>query len=255
MPPDDTRSAQSYGPAAVKVLGLGGRIRNWFLTGVIVTGPLAITLYLVWWFVDTIDNWVKRLVPNSFWPDSLLPLRLPGLGVVLALLALTLLGFLAANLAGRSLIRLGEAMLARMPVVRSIYKGAKQIFETVFSSSGTTFRKVGMIEFPGEGKWSIVFICAPPGPSFAGQLSSKDYISVFLPCTPNPTTGFYFFLPAREVIELPISPDDAIKLIVSCGVIQPDGAAVIAEISAANVSQREDIRSNAQFPIVLPPGV
>jgi uncharacterized membrane protein len=232
MPPDDTIPVQSYVPAAaVKVPGLGGRIRNWFLTGVIVAGPLAITLYIVWWFVDTIDNWVKSLVPNSFWPA-----QLPGLGVVLAFFALTSLGFLAANLAGRSLIRFGEAMLARMPVVRSIYKSAKQVFETVFSSSGTSFRRVGMIEFPGEGKWSIVFICAPPGPSFAGQLSRSDYISVFLPCTPNPTTGFYFFLPAREVIELPISPDDAIKLIVSCGVIQPETAAVIAEIASKRVS-------------------
>jgi uncharacterized membrane protein len=233
VPPDEMPYSQSYGPAAmVKVPGLGGRVRNWFLTGVIVAGPLATTVYIVWWFVDTIDNWVKSLVPNGFWPDSYLPLQVPGLGVVLAFLALTLLGFLAANLAGRTLIRLGEAMLARMPVVRSIYKSAKQIFESVFSGSGTTFRKVGMIEFPSEGKWSIVFICTPPGASLSGHLPSKEYISVFLPCTPNPTTGFYFFLPAHEVIELPISPDDAVKLIVSCGVIQPDVRAVIAEIGS-----------------------
>jgi uncharacterized membrane protein len=231
MPTEDFPPSHNYGPALIaKSPGLGGRIRNWFLTGVIVAGPLATTVYIVWWFIDTIDNWVKRLVPDGFWPGSYVPLRLPGLGVVLAFSGLTLLGFLAANLAGRSLIRLGEAMLARMPVVRSIYKSAKQIFETVFSSSGTTFRRVGMIEFPGDGKWSLVFICSPPGAAFAGHLSSKDYISVFLPCTPNPTTGFYFFIPACEVIELPISPDDAVKLIVSCGVIQPDGAAA-AEIS------------------------
>ncbi len=209
--------------------GLGGRIRNWFLTGVIVAGPLAITASIVWWFVDTIDNWVKRLIPVSFWPDSFLPFQLHGLGVVFAFLGLTLLGFLAANLAGRSFIRLGEATLARMPVVRSIYKGAKQIFETVFSQSGATFRKVGMIEYPGNGQWSLVFICTPPGAIIAGHLSNEEHISVFLPCTPNPTTGFYFFLPSRDVIELPISPDDAVKLIVSCGVIQPDSHAVVAE--------------------------
>jgi len=232
MPAENKPSSHNYGQALIgKGPGLGGRIRNWFLTGVIVAGPLATTVYIVWWFVDTIDNWVKRLVPDGFWPDSYVPLRIPGLGVVLAFCGLTLLGFLAANLAGRSLIRLGEAMLARMPVVRSIYKSAKQIFETVFSSSGTTFRKVGMIEFLGEGKWSLVFICTPPGAAFAGHLSSKEYISVFLPCTPNPTTGFYFFIPAHEVIELPISPDDAVKLIVSCGVIQPDIASAAAELS------------------------
>jgi uncharacterized membrane protein len=231
LPPEKLTPSQGFGPdVTVKGPGLGGRIRNWFLTGVIIAGPLATTAYIVWWFVDTIDNWVKRLVPVSFWPDSYLPFPLPGLGVVFAFFGLTLLGFLAANLAGRSLLRFGEAMLARMPVVRSIYKSAKQIFETVFSNSGSTFRKVGMIEFPGEGKWSIVFICTPPGPAIAGHLSSKEFVSVFLPCTPNPTTGFYFYLPAREVIELPISPDDAIKLIVSCGVVQPDANAVIAEI-------------------------
>jgi len=229
--PDDMPATLSYGPAVmVKSPGLGGRIRNWFLTGVVVAGPLATTTYIVWWFIDTIDNWVKGLVPVSFLPDSYLPFQLPGVGVVLAFFGLTLLGFLAANLAGRTLIKFGEAVLARMPIVRSIHKGAKQIFETVFSNSNTTFRKVGMIEFPGEGKWSLVFICAPPGASLASHLSSMEYVSVFLPCTPNPTTGFYFFLPKREVIELAISPDDAVKLIVSCGVIQPDASAVLAEI-------------------------
>ncbi len=210
--------------------GLGGRIRNWFLTGVIVAGPLATTVYIVWWVVDTIDNWVKRIVPVSFWPDRFLPFPLPGFGVIFAFLALTLLGFLAANLAGRTLIRLGEELLARMPIVRSIYKSVKQIFETVFSQSGTSFRKVGMIEFPGKGTWSLVFICTSPAASIAAHLPDEEHVSVFLPCTPNPTTGFYFFLPARDVIELQISPDDAAKLIVSCGVIQPDAHAVIAEI-------------------------
>jgi len=221
---------QGASPAVgLKGPSLGGRIRNWFLAGVIVAGPLATTAYIVWWVVDTIDSSVKRLVPVRFWPDNFLPFQLPGLGVVFAFLGLTLLGFLAANLAGRSFIRLGEATLARMPVVRSIYKSAKQIFETAFSQSGATFRKVGMIEYPGEGRWSLVFICTPPGAIIAGHLSNEEHISVFLPCTPNPTTGFYFFLPSRDVIELPISPDDAVKLIVSCGVIQPEPHAVVAE--------------------------
>ncbi len=144
---------------------VGARIRNWFLTGVVVAGPLAVTTYIVWWFVNTIDSWVRGLVPKDVLPDAYLPFRVPGLGVVVVFLGLTLLGFLAANLAGRSLIRLGEAMLARMPVVRSIYKSVKQIFETAFSQSGATFRKVGLIEFPGKGAWSIVFISTPPGAS------------------------------------------------------------------------------------------
>jgi uncharacterized membrane protein len=213
--------------------GLGARIRTWFLTGVVVAGPLAITAYLVWWFVDTVDSWVKKLVPIWLWPDSHLPFRLPGLGVIFAFLGLTLLGFLAANLAGRTLITLGETILERMPVIRSIYKSVKQIFETVFSQSGTSFRKVGLVEFPVKGTWSLVFISSPPGEGVAAHLPAGDYVSVFLPCTPNPTTGFYFYLPAHEVIEVPLSPDDAAKLIMSCGVIQPEGQAALAAMAEA----------------------
>jgi uncharacterized membrane protein len=210
--------------------GLGGRIRNWFLTGVIVAGPLAVTAYIVWWFINTVDTWVKRVVPTQFQPETYLPFDVPGFGVIVAFVGLTLLGFLTANLAGRSLIRLGEAILARMPIIRSIYKSVKQIFETVFSQSETSFRRVGMIEFPGKGNWTLVFITAPPGPGIGEHLPDGDHISVFLPCTPNPTTGFYFFLPARDVIEVPLSPDNAAKLIMSCGVIQPEAKALIAEI-------------------------
>jgi uncharacterized membrane protein len=238
LPPQTLSQPPGNDPyVVIRGPGLGGRLRNWFLTGVIVAGPLAVTAYIVWWFVDTIDTWVKRLVPVKFWPDTYLPFQLPGLGVIFALLGLTLLGCLAANLAGRSLIRLGEALLARMPIVRSIYKSVKQIFETVFSQSGTTFRKVGLIEYPGKGAWSLVFIASPPGHTVRKHLpASEDYISVFLPCTPNPTTGFYFFLPARDVIEVPLSPDAAAKLIMSCGVIQPEAMA-IAKIAQKRVQE------------------
>ncbi|WOJ88220.1 DUF502 domain-containing protein [Methylocapsa polymorpha] len=218
--------------------GLGGRIRNWFLTGVIVAGPLAVTASIVWWFVDTVDTWVRHFLPSKLWPETYLALPLPGFGVIFVFLGLTLLGFLAANLAGRTLIRLGEAILARMPVVRSIYKSVKQIFETAFSQSGTSFRKVGLIEFPSKGSWSLVFITAPPGVALSEHLPQGEaHISVFLPCTPNPTTGFYFFLPAREVIELPLSPDAAAKLIMSCGVIQPDANAVVAAMATKHVHE------------------
>jgi uncharacterized membrane protein len=141
--------------------GFGSRIRNWFLTGVVIAGPLAVTAYLVWWFIDAVDGGVKKLVPVEYWPDTHLPFRLPGLGVIIAFIALTLLGFLAANLAGRTLIKIGEMILDRMPVVRGIYKSVKQIFETLFSQSGTSFRKVGLVEFPAKGMWSLVFISTP----------------------------------------------------------------------------------------------
>jgi uncharacterized membrane protein len=241
-------SATSHGSHAISPKGpsLGGRIRNWFLTGVVIAGPLAVTAYIVWWFVDTVDSLVKKLVPVSFWPDTYLPFRLPGLGVIFAFLGLTLLGFLAANLAGRTLIALGEAILNRMPIVRSIYKSVKQIFETLFSQSGTTFRRVGLVEFPAKGNWSLVFISAPPGEKLAAFLpSGEDLVSVFLPCTPNPTTGFYFFLPAREIIEIPLTPDDAAKLIMSCGVIQPETQMALATMAEAAKREKTETESAA----------
>ena len=131
---------------------------------------------------------------------------------------------IAANLAGRTLLRLGERILDRMPVIRGIYKSVKQIFETVFSQNGTGFRKVGLVQFPMEGMWSIVFLSTAPGPMVKDNIpnATEDFISVFLPCTPNPTTGFYFYVPSKDVIEIPMSPEQAAKLIMSAGLIQPE---------------------------------
>jgi uncharacterized membrane protein len=200
----------------------GARLRNYFLTGLVIAGPLAVTAWIVWWFINTIDSWVTPLIPTVLRPDRYLPFHMPGVGVVVALVGLTLLGFLAANLAGRTLIRLGEAILDRMPVVRGIYKSVKQIFETIFSQSGTSFRRVGLVEFPAKGNWSVVFISSPPGGTVLDNLPGDEHLGVFLPCSPNPTTGFFFYLPAREVVEIPMTPDDAAKLIMSAGLIQPE---------------------------------
>ena len=199
------------------------RLRNYFLTGLIFTGPLAITAYITWWVITLIDGWVKPFVPERYLPEAYLPFSIPGFGLVIAFIGLTLIGFLAANLIGRGLIDLGEMVLARMPVVRGLYRGVKQVFETLFSIEGTSFRTVGMVEFPVKGTWSIVFIAAPAGPEVQGRLpTAGDYVGVFLPCTPNPTTGFFFYLPRADVIELAMSVDDAAKLVMSAGLIQPD---------------------------------
>lgn len=224
------------GPAKGRGMGIGARIRTWFLTGVVVAGPLAVTAAIVWWFVGTVDNAVRTLVPSRFWPDAYLPIPLPGFGVVIAFIGLTLLGFVAANLAGRTAFSIGERAFDRMPVISSIYRGAKQIFETLFTSSGSSLRRVGLIEFPSKNQWSIVFISTPPSPVLNAHLppSADERISVFLPCVPNPTTGFYFYLPARDVIELPMTPEDAAKLIMSCGVIQPEGQAALAAMAQAS---------------------
>ena len=141
-------------------------------------------------------------------------------------MALTLLGFLTANLVGRTLVEMGEWFLERMPIVRPIYRGLKQVFETLFSKSGSTFRTVGLVEFPAPGMWSLVFLSTPPGADITARLpSQEEHVSVFMPCTPNPTTGFFFYVPRRELIELDIPVEDAAKLIMTAGMIQPRGNA------------------------------
>jgi uncharacterized membrane protein len=201
---------------------VGGRIRTYFLTGLIVAGPVAITVYLIWSFVNWVDGLVQPLVPVAFRPETYLPVKIPGLGLIIVFIGLTLLGFLTANLVGRKLVEFGESILGRMPIVRPLYKGLKQVFETLFSKSGTTFRTVGLVEFPAPGMWSLVFLSSAPGSSISERLpSQEEHVSVFLPCTPNPTTGFYFYVARREVIDLDLPVEDAAKLIMSAGMIQP----------------------------------
>lgn len=204
--------------------GLGSRLRNYFLTGLVVAGPVAITIWLTWSFVTWVDDVVRPFIPVAYRPETYLPLKVPGLGLIVAILGLTLLGFLAANLVGRTLVEAGEMILERMPIVRALYRGLKQVFETIFSQSGSTFRTVGLVEFPSPGMWSLVFLSAPPGADITARLpSQEEHVAVFMPCTPNPTTGFFFYVPRREIIELDIPVEAAAKLIMSAGVIQPDG--------------------------------
>ena len=226
-------------PAAPIHRSLAARLRSWFLTGLVVFGPVAVTAYIVWWVVDTVDNWVKPWLPAGVVPDSYLPFHVPGFGLLAALVGLTALGFLTATLIGRTLLNLSDAMLDRMPFVRGVYKALKQLFETVFSQSGAQFRKVGLVEFPIKGSWSIVFISSSPGEVIGSALpGQKPMVSVFMPCTPNPTTGFFFYIPADEVVEVPITADEAAKLIMSAGLIQPAGQAALATMAEAAKLER-----------------
>ena len=209
--------------------GMGARLRNYFLTGLVVAGPLAITAWLIWSFVTWVDDLVRPLIPEMYRPETYLPVRIPGSGLVIALFALTLLGFLTHNFVGRSLVRLGDHLIDRMPIVRPIYKTVKQVFQMLFSKSGSSFRKVGLVEFPAPGMWSLVFLSQPPSRDVASRLpNGDDQISVFLPCTPNPTTGFYFYVPRKMIIELDIPVEAAATMIMSAGMIHP-GAASPAE--------------------------
>jgi uncharacterized membrane protein len=198
------------------------RVRTYFLTGLVVAGPVAITIWLVWSFVTWVDDLVRPFIPIAYRPETYLPIKVPGFGLIIAFLALTVLGFLTANLVGRTFVEIGETILERVPIVRPLYRGLKQVFETLFSKTGSSFRTVGLVEFPAPGMWSLVFLSTPPGADITTTLpSQEEYVSAFMPCTPNPTTGFFFYVLRREVIELGVSVEDAAKLLMSAGMIQP----------------------------------
>jgi len=230
--------------------GVMGRLRNYFLTGLVVAGPVAITLWLTWWFVTWVDGLVRPFVPIAYRPETYLPFGLPGSGLIVAVIALTLLGFLTANLIGRSLVELSERFLGRIPAVRAIYRAMKQVFETLFSGKGSSFRRVGLVEFPSPGMWSIVLISQPPSTDVAESLpGEEEHISVFLPCAPNPTTGFFFYVPKSKIVEVDMSAEDAATLIMSCGVVQPGSdpqkkiAALAGMANAARVANAQPLQA------------
>jgi uncharacterized membrane protein len=227
--------------------GLMFRFRNYFLTGLVVAGPVAITLYITWWFVTWVDGLVRPFVPTAYRPETYLPFGIPGSGLIVAVIGLTLLGFLTANLIGRTLVDLGERLLGRIPAVRAIYRGLKQVFETLFSGKGSSLRRVGLVEFPSPGMWSIVLISLPPNADISDNLpGQEEYISVFLPCAPNPTTGFFFYLPKSKIIEVDMSAEDAATLIMSAGVVQPGSDPQKKMAALANMANTARIANGSE---------
>jgi uncharacterized membrane protein len=215
--------------------GIVSRIRTNFLTGLVVAGPVAVTLWLVWWFVTWVDGLVRPFFPVAYRPETYLPIHIPGLGLIIVFVALTLLGSLTANLIGRKLVDFGESILSHMPIVRPIYRTAKQIFQTLFSKSESSFRKVALVEFPSPGMWSLVFLTQSPTEEIASRLPATEHVSAFMPCTPNPTTGFFFYVPKSELVELDITVEQAMTVIMSAGIVQP-GAEAHAQGSQAKLA-------------------
>lgn len=210
---------------------LGG-LRASFLTGLVVIAPIGLTVWLFWAVAGWIDGFVLPLIPGPYKPDRILdtlfgwegtPINIRGVGVVVFLLFTVVVGWLAKGIIGRSLIRWGEHIVDRMPVVRSVYNGLKQIAETVFAQSETSFDKACLVQYPRKGIWAIAFISTTAKGEIQGKIpEDQQVMSVFLPTTPNPTSGFLLFVPKSDVIELDMSVEDAAKLVISAGLVYPN---------------------------------
>jgi uncharacterized membrane protein len=213
-------------PPASRRTGFRLSLKTAFLTGIVVTAPIGLTLYLVWSFVSAIDDLVKPLIPPAYSPEAYLEIAIPGLGVVIAILFLTLIGFVTANVLGRTLVRIGERIVARMPIVRSIYGALKQLFETVLSQSSRSFREVVLVEYPRAGAWSIAFVTADTV-SAVRAATAEDAVTIYVPTTPNPTSGFLLFVPRRDLITLDMTVDEGFKFLISGGIVAPPDRAAL----------------------------
>lgn len=211
------------GPPQPRKRGLLSGLKTSFLTGLVVIAPSGLTLWLIWTAIAWIDGIVLPFVPARYHPVALFGLDVPGIGVVIFLIFAILVGWLAKGLIGSTFISWGESIVDRMPVVRSIYNAVKQIAETVFAQAETSFERACIVEYPRKGIWAIAFIST----SAKGELAAKvpgdrRLISVFLPTTPNPTSGFLLFVPEEDVILLDMKVEDAAKLVISAGLVYPN---------------------------------
>jgi uncharacterized membrane protein len=202
-------------------------LRKWLIAGLLVIVPLVITLGVLNWIIGTLDQ-TLAILPEAWQPDKLLGMHIPGFGVILTLLILLLVGGITSNFIGRKLVGWGDALVRRIPVVRSIYSSVKQVSDTVFSDSGNAFRTAVLVQWPREGVWTVAFVTGAPSGEVAAYLRD-EYLSVFVPTTPNPTGGYFVMVRKSECIELDMSVDAALKYIVSMGVVAPPDLVAIEE--------------------------
>ncbi|MBL8382365.1 MAG: DUF502 domain-containing protein [Burkholderiales bacterium] len=191
-------------------------LRRYFVAGLLVWVPLAVTIWVIRFLVTTMDG----VLPEWMIPDAIERQHIPGAGLIAVLLLVFATGVLVANFVGERLVRLWEKLLARIPIVRTIYSSVKQVSDTILSPNGQAFRKAVLVQYPREGAWTIAFLTGAPGPGVIEHLPG-EHVSVYVPTTPNPTSGFFLLLPKRDVVELSMSVDAALKYIVSMGVVAP----------------------------------
>lgn len=194
-------------------------MKKYFITGLLVLVPLFITVWVISSLIGMMDQSLF-LLPENWRPKAQLGLEIPGVGALLTLLIIFVTGLIATNFFGKQLILLWEAMLARVPVVKSIYASVKQVSDTLFSDSGNAFRQAVLVQFPRQGAWTIAFVTGKPGGDVANHLPG-DFVSIYVPTTPNPTGGYFLMMPRADVVELDMSVDEALKYIISMGVVAP----------------------------------
>ena len=196
------------------------KIRGYFLTGIIVTAPVGLTFYVSFLFIGFIDSKVRNLIPVKYHYDNILPFEIPGIGLLIVFIMLTFIGFLTAGIIGRYIIKLGERIIARLPIIRSVYGALKQIFESVLKTSSKSFREVVLIEYPRKGIWAIGFITGDTKGEVQ-EISKNKFVNVFLPTTPNPTSGFLLFVPRKDLKVLNMNVEEGIKMVISGGIVTP----------------------------------
>ena len=217
---EDVDAETQAGQKTQHTLGFGQRVRAYFLTGILITAPLFITGYLAWLFIGFVDAKVTPLLPEQYNPESYLPFGVPGLGLIILFIFLTIVGAVTAGFFGKLWLRFTERLLNRMPVVRNIYSAVKQILETVLAQQSSAFREAVLVEYPRRGLWAIAFITGRTEGEVQ-NVTEEECINIFLPTTPNPTSGFLLFVPKKDLISLSMSTEEAIKMVISGGIITP----------------------------------
>lgn len=236
-------------------VGVIARLRTYLLTGILVTAPFGITIYLGWLFIGFVDGKVTPLIPPRYNPETYLPFGVPGLGLLVLVIVLIIIGWLTPGLLGRLVIRLGESMLSGMPVIRSVYGATKQIVETVMSQQKNAFREVVLFEYPRRGSWAMGFITGITEGEVQ-HITTDDTVNVFLPTTPNPTSGYLLFIPRRELVILDMTVEEGIKMVISGGIVTPPDRRAPAEQEKKLVAAASDDHPtipNDPAPQISPP--
>ena len=201
-------------------IGFFARFRRYFLAGILVTSPILITAYVTWMIITFIDSQVAGLLPDSLDFTKQLPHQVPGLGLIISIFTITIIGALTPGFIGRTLLKAGERVLDKMPVVRTIYGAIKQIMETVMSTNSESFREVVLVEYPRKGIWVIGFVTGETKGEVQ-SLNENQLINIFIPTTPNPTSGFLLFLPKQDLVYMDMKVEDAVKMVISGGIVTP----------------------------------